>query len=55
MARGQANGFKPKGLKTRIGELQLAVPQVRNAKFYPKARGEIKEVRSNFKCNSFED
>lgn len=34
---GQANGFKRKGLKTRIGELQLAVPQVRNAKFYPKA------------------
>lgn len=35
--RGQANGFKPKRLKTRIGELQLAVPQVRGAKFYPQA------------------
>lgn len=35
--RGQANGFKPKRLKTRIGELQLAVPQVRGAKFYPRA------------------
>jgi transposase-like protein len=35
--RGQANGFKPKKLKTRIGELQLAVPQVRGAKFYPRA------------------
>jgi transposase-like protein len=35
--RGQANGFKPKGLKTRIGPLQLAVPQVRGAKFYPRA------------------
>jgi len=34
--RGQANGFKPKQLKTRIGRLQLAVPQVRNAKFYPR-------------------
>jgi transposase-like protein len=34
---GQANGFKPKRLKTRIGELQLAVPQVRGAKFYPRA------------------
>jgi putative transposase len=35
--RGQANGFKPKRLKTRIGELELAVPQVRGAKFYPRA------------------
>lgn len=34
---GQANGFKPKRLKTRVGELQLAVPQVRGAKFYPRA------------------
>jgi transposase-like protein len=33
--RGQANGFKPRRLKTRVGELQLAVPQVRGAKFYP--------------------
>ena len=35
--RGQANGFKPRRLKTRIGELELAVPQVRGAKFYPRA------------------
>jgi putative transposase len=35
--RGQANGFKPKRLKTRIGPLELAVPQVRGAKFYPRA------------------
>ena len=34
---GQANGFKPKTVKTRIGPLQLAVPQVRGAKFYPQA------------------
>ena len=34
---GQANGFKPKRLKTRVGDLQLAVPQVRGAKFYPSA------------------
>jgi transposase-like protein len=33
--RGQANGFKHRTLKTRIGPLQLAVPQVRGAKFYP--------------------
>jgi transposase-like protein len=34
--RGQANGFKPKTVKTRIGPLQLAVPQVRGAEFYPR-------------------
>jgi len=28
--RGRANGFKPKKLKTRVGELGLAVPQMRN-------------------------
>ncbi|HJQ09604.1 MAG TPA: IS256 family transposase [Gemmatimonadaceae bacterium] len=33
--RGQANGFKPKTVKTRVGPLQLAVPQVRGASFYP--------------------
>ena len=33
--RGQANGFKPKTMKTRIGPLQLRVPQVRSAEFYP--------------------
>jgi putative transposase len=32
---GQANGFKPKTVKTRVGPLQLAVPQVRGASFYP--------------------
>ena len=33
--RGQANGFKPKTMKTRIGPLSLRVPQVRGAPFYP--------------------
>jgi putative transposase len=32
---GQANGFKPKTIKTRIGPLELAVPQVRGESFYP--------------------
>ena len=35
--RGQANGFKPKQLKTRVGPLNLQVPQVRGASFYPTA------------------
>jgi putative transposase len=27
--RGYANGFKPKSVKTRLGEITFAVPQVR--------------------------
>ncbi|TWT35206.1 Transposase, Mutator family [Posidoniimonas corsicana] len=34
---GRANGFKPKRVRTRVGELNLAVPQVRDARFYPSA------------------
>lgn len=33
--RGQANGFKPKGLATRVGVLDLHVPQVRSSDWYP--------------------
>ena len=32
---GYANGFKPKELKTRIGTLDLSIPQVRDGEFYP--------------------
>lgn len=35
--RGHANGFKPKRVKTRLGELRLDVPQVREGGFYPEA------------------
>jgi len=36
--RGYANGFKPKTVHTRLGELALAVPQVRGeVDFYPSA------------------
>ena len=35
--RGYANGFKPKTMKTRVGEITFAVPQVREGGFYPKA------------------
>ncbi len=36
--RGYANGFKPKTVSTRIGELALEVPQVRGeVEFYPSA------------------
>ncbi len=32
-----SNGFKPKRLPTRLGELDLRIPQVRNSDFYPQA------------------
>ena len=34
---GYANGFKPKKLKSRLGDLDLMVPQVRDSSFYPSA------------------
>jgi transposase-like protein len=43
--RGQANGFKPKRVNTRLGRLDLSVPQTRGVEFYPTAleRGERSE------------
>ena len=35
--RGQANGFKPKTVQTRVGPLELRVPQTRGIEFYPSA------------------
>lgn len=35
--RGYANGYKPKTLKSRLGALELSVPQVRDGSFYPSA------------------
>ena len=35
--QGHANGYKPKTVKTRLGEIQFAVPQVRQGNFYPGA------------------
>jgi transposase-like protein len=34
---GYANGYKPKTLKTRLGEITFDVPQVRDGSFYPGA------------------
>ena len=33
--RGYANGFKGKKLKTRVGQLNLKIPQTRDSDFYP--------------------
>jgi len=35
--KGHANGYKPKTVKTRVGEITLAIPQVREGGFYPSA------------------
>lgn len=43
--RGYANGFKPKCVNSRLGRLELNVPQTRGVEFYPNAleRGERSE------------
>ena len=35
LRNGYSNGFKPKQLNTRVGTLNLQVPQVRESNFYP--------------------
>ncbi|WP_459890663.1 IS256 family transposase [Desulfothermus okinawensis] len=35
--RRRRNGYKPKRVKTRVGELEFSIPQVREGKFYPKS------------------
>ena len=35
--QGYANGYKPKTVKTRVGEIEFAIPQVREGNFYPGA------------------
>ena len=35
--RGHANGYKDKTVKTRVGDITFAVPQVREGGFYPEA------------------
>jgi len=43
--RGHANGFKPKTVNSRLGRLELQVPQTRGVEFYPSVleRGERSE------------
>jgi putative transposase len=45
LRRGQANGFKDKTVQTRLGSLELRVPQTRGVPFYPSAleRGQRSE------------
>ena len=37
LRRGHANGYKPKTVRTRVGEVTVDVPQVRDGNFYPGA------------------
>ena len=37
LRRDQANGFKPKTIRTRVGNIEFAIPQVRRGEFYPQA------------------
>lgn len=36
-SQGHANGYKPKTIKTRVGEVTFDIPQVREGGFYPHA------------------
>ena len=35
--QGHANGYKPKTVKTRVGNVTFDIPQVREGGFYPEA------------------
>ena len=35
--QGHANGYKPKTVKTRVGEVTFDIPQVREGGFYPRS------------------
>ena len=35
--RDHANGYKAKTLSTRVGQLQIRIPQVRHLDFYPRS------------------
>ena len=35
--KGHANGYKPKTVRTKVGEITFSVPQVREGGFYPSA------------------
>lgn len=35
--QGYANGFKPKVVKTRVGELELSIPKTSGVEFYASA------------------
>ncbi|MFN2304663.1 MAG: transposase [Anaerolineales bacterium] len=36
--KGHANGYKPKTVRTKLGDITFAIPQVREGSFYPSAQ-----------------
>lgn len=48
--QGYANGFKPKTVKSRLGKVQVQIPQTRNVEFYPSCLE--KGMRSERALNS---
>lgn len=50
--KGYANGYKPKGVKSRLGELELQIPQVRgDVSFYPSALEKGERSERALKCS----
>ncbi len=45
---GHANGFKPKTVKSRLGELDLLVPQVREGDFYPNCLEKVCALKERY-------
>ena len=48
--RGYCNGYKDKKLLTRMGELDLRVPQTREIEFYPSCLEKGERVEQALKC-----
>ena len=46
--KGHANGYKPKTVKTRVGEIAFAVPQVREGGFYPAFHRHVAQCPKRF-------
>ncbi len=42
--QGHANRYKPKTVRTKLGDITFAVPQVREGGFYPSALKKVCEV-----------
>lgn len=45
---GHANGFKPKTVKSRLGELDLCIPQVREGGFYPQCLEKVCALKERY-------
>jgi len=46
--KGNTNEYKPKTVRTRMGEITFAIPQVREGGFYPSALEKAIHWRKSF-------